>query len=378
MPPKMKYFNVNWENGMNIGKMHFIQQENAFTDKINDAGAIFLNNKNYGLVPIVTQSDTSANIVLSVDNQKFIRVKVFSCRAVCQGGARIEILDEHQLPELNSDLSQLMEAAEKGEATEYFVLLTVDPFNRQVYGELNAEEDPPRYPYTIPGYKVSVIAGNIPAREGIHPQSFFIGKLRIEQGVPEIQDDYIPPCMTINSHLTVLRFYESTVKFFSQLELNLLSILRKINEKNQDSGLAKSVFGLSEELLHYISENHLRLQWEIPDLPPISLFTYIAGAARVIRNTIESNAASGKEELLNYFTNWSELKQGDFEKLLVYCINFEYRHYDIMFSIEQFSEFMQIIALLFDKLESLAYIGKKKETNIFVKEQTSKRSFLAD
>jgi hypothetical protein len=49
-----------------------------------------------------------------------------------------------------------------------------------------------------------------------------------------------------------------------------------------------------------------------------------------------------------------------------------------MYSIEQFSEFMQIIALLFDKLESLAYIGKKKETNIFVKEQTSKRSFLAD
>jgi hypothetical protein len=135
---------------------------------------------------------------------------------------------------------------------------------------------------------------------------------------------------------------------------------------------------LSENLLHFVSENHLRLRWEIPDKPPIQLFMFVASAARVIRNTIDSNAASAKEELLNYFTNWSELKQGDFEKLLVYCINFEYKHYDILFSIEQFTEFIQIIALLFDKLESLAYIGKKKETNIFVKEQKSKRSFLAD
>jgi hypothetical protein len=116
----------------------------------------------------------------------------------------------------------------------------------------------------------------------------------------------------------------------------------------------------------------------MPWLSPVHLFTYIANAARVIRNAIDSNASSDKEEMLNYFTNWSELKQGDFEKLLVYCISFKYKHYDILFSIEQFTGFIQIIALLFDKLESLAYIGKKKDTNIFVKEQTTKRSFLAD
>ena len=374
----MKYLNVNWENGMNIGKEHFIQQENAYTDKLNDACAIFLNNRNYGLVPIGFSSDSSVNVVIKVDNQKFLKTKIFSCRAVCQGGARIEILEEHQLPEMKTDLSQILESAEKGETSEYFVLLSVDPFNRQVAGELNAEEDPPRYPFTMPGYKVSVISEKVLSKEGIQPQSFFIGKLKIEKGIPEICDDYIPPCITVNSHLKVNRFYESTGKFFSQLELNLLSIIHKINEKNQDTKLAKSVFSLSEKLLQYISENHLRLQWEIPDLPPINLFIYIAGAARVIRNTIDSNSSSNKEELLNYFTNWSELKQGDFEKLLVYCVNFEYRHYDILYSVEQFSEFMQIIALLFDKLESLAYIGKKKETNIFVKEQTSKRSFLAD
>ena len=53
-------------------------------------------------------------------------------------------------------------------------------------------------------------------------------------------------------------------------------------------------------------------------------------------------------------------------------------HYEILNNVEQFSEFVQIMTALFAKLESLAYIGKKKETSIFVKEDKPKRSFLAD
>ncbi|WP_372933694.1 hypothetical protein [Mariniphaga sediminis] len=378
MSPKLKYLSVNWENGMNISKEHFIQQENAFTDRLNDVLGLFLNSKNYGLLPVGAESEGAEKTVIKIDNQKFLKVKIFQCRAVCQGGTRIEILEEHQLPELEVDISKELELAAKEEGDDYFILLSVDPFNRQPFGDLDAREDPPRYPFAVPSYKVSIMSEKQLAKEGVHPASFFIGKLKIENGTPEIYDDYIPPCMTVKSHQELARFYESAGKFFSQLELDLLSIIRKINEKKQDTSLARSVLSLSENLLRYVTENHLRLQWEISDLPPIYLFMYIANAARVIRNTIDSNAAASKEELLNYFTNWSELKQGDFEKLLVYCINFEYRHFDLLFSVEQFTEFIQIIALLFDKLESLAYIGKKKETNIFVKEQKPKRSFLAD
>jgi hypothetical protein len=157
-----------------------------------------------------------------------------------------------------------------------------------------------------------------------------------------------------------------------------VSIIRKIREKGQDSTLSDSVLILSESLLNFVSTNVLKVKWQLSDQPPLYLFENIAGFARLIRNTIDSNNAAQKEELLNYFTNWSELKQGDFERLLVYCINFEYNHNEIINSVYEFTEFVQIIDTLFNKLESLAYIGKKKETNIFVKEQSSKRSFLID
>jgi len=378
MPPILKYFTVNWENGMNIGKEHFIQHENVIAESFNDVRAVLLNSRNYGLLPVDSQSATSFRTVFRIDNQNFLKVKIFQCRAVSEAGIRIEILESHHLKDLEVDISTDLDLASGGEGGDYFIILSVDPFDRQVFGELNAEEDPPRYPYTIPSFKVNLIAEKKIAKDGIHPNSFFIGKLKIDQSGTEIYEDYIPPCMTMKSHSALINFITSMDKFFSGLELDLLSIIRKIKEKNQDTTLAKSVYELADNLLQYISANHLRLHQELPDLPPIHVFTYIASAARVIRNTIDSNSANDKEELLNYFTNWSELNQGDFEKLLVYCINFEYRHFDILFNVEQFSEFMQIIALLFDKLESLAYIGKKKETNIFVKEQKTKRSFLAD
>lgn len=378
MPSKMKYLDVNWENGMNISKEHFIQQNNAVTEKLQDGRALFINSKNYGLLPIGNQADSSVKTVIKIDNQNFLKVRVFYCRAVCEGGSRIEISEGQQLTELEVDISRELEAASKDEGGDYFILLSVDEFNRQTFGELNAEEDPPRYPYVIPSYKINIISEDILSKEGYHPNSLFIGKMKIERGVPEIYEEYLPPCMAVNSSMELLKFSEAAEKFFSKLELDLISIVRKIHEKSQDTMLAKSVYALSENLLGYVTANHLRLRWEIPDLPPVYLFMYIAGAARVIRNTIDSISAAEKEELLNYFTNWTELKQGDFEKLLVYCINFEYRHYDILISVEQFGEFIQIISQLFDKLESLAYIGKKRDTGIFVKEQKTKRSFLAD
>ncbi len=87
MPAPLKYSNVNWVNGMKIRKDHFIQQENAFEDKIKDAAACFLNSYNYGLLPIWGSNDTSFKVVIKISNQKFLNVSVFQIRALTQGGA---------------------------------------------------------------------------------------------------------------------------------------------------------------------------------------------------------------------------------------------------------------------------------------------------
>jgi hypothetical protein len=378
MPAPLKNSNVNWVNGMKIRKEHFVQQINATEDKLKDVAACFINNFNYGLLPIWANERTSYKVTFQVSNQKFLEIDVFQLRAITSGGARIEILDNQPAKKFSLDISKEMEAARKEENGHYYIMLSVDLFNREPFGELDAEEEPPRYPFTAPGYKVNLMAEKEVARLGVEPWSMFIGKINIKPDRLEVPEDYLPACMTINSHEKLIEFRLSIEKFFNQLEINLISIIRKIREKGQDSSLAGSVQILSESLLDFVSTNILKVKWILPNQPPLYLFENIAGFARLLRNTIDSNSAAQKEELLNYFTNWSELKQGDFERLLVYCINFEYNHNELINSVYEFSEFIQIINTLFTKLESLAYIGKKKETNIFVKEQTSKRSFLID
>jgi len=377
MPAPLKYSNVNWINGMKIKKDHFIQQDNAFDDKIKDTVASFLNSYNYGLLPIWGM-DSSFNVIFKISNQKFLNISVSQLRALTQGGNRIEILEKSNSMEFSIDMTKEIEASKKGDNNAYFIMLTIDQFSKEPFGELVTDEDPPRYPFVRPSIKADLIPEDQVTRDGILPNSLFIGKILIKPDGLELFDEYLPACMTIKSHNRLISFHSSIEKFYNQLELNLLSIISKIKEKGQDSSLAQSVLSMSLKLINYISTNNLKIKWQLIDEPPLYLFENIACFARLIRNTIDCNTAAHKEELLNYFTTWSELKPGDFEKLLVYCTNFEYNHREISVSIYQFSEFVQIMNSLFTKLESLAYIGKKKETHIFVKEQTSKRSFLAD
>jgi hypothetical protein len=378
MPAPLKYFNVNWVNGMKVRKEYFIQQENAFEDKIKDAAGCYLNSYNFGLLPIWGNDDTSFKVVIKISNQKFLNVSIFQLRALTQGGARIEILESNSPMEFSVDLTDEIEASRKEEYGKYLIMLAVDQFSKEPFGDLDIDEEPPRYPFTRPSLKVSLIPEKQLAHEGKLPYCLIIGEILIRPERLELFEEYLPACMTISSHSRLISFHSTVDKFYNQLELNILSIISKIKEKKQDSTLAMSVLALSQNLLDFLSVNNLIIKWQLPDQPPVYLFENIASFARIIRNTIDCNTAAQKEELLNYFTSWSELKQGDFEKLLIYCINFRYNHNEISVSIDQFSEFVHIMNALFTKLESLAYIGKKKETNIFVKEQTNKRSFLAD
>lgn len=374
----LKYFNVNWVNGMKINKDHFIHQENVFNDKLKDILAIQLNNRNYGLLPASGSENSSFEIFIKIDNQNSLKVKILQCRAVTRGGARIEILKNSDLPEFSVSMFDKNEKESDVANQMYYLILSVDIFAREPSGLFNSDEDPPRHPFVVASLKVNLISEKQISNEGINTYSFYIGKVNFTNGVPEIVDDYIPPCMSNMSHQKLVAFHSGIDKLLGKIEIDSIEIIRKIKEKDQSTNLAMSTQVLAENFLNFIGNNILDFRWNIIDHPPVKMFEKIASLARIIKNTIDCNTSSDKEEMLNYYTNWSDMKPGDFEKLLVQTINFNYDHHEIYSSIIQFSNFSEVIASLFEKLSSLAYIGKKKETGIFVKEHKSKRSYLAD
>jgi hypothetical protein len=123
--------------------------------------------------------------------------------------------------------------------------------------------------------------------------------------------------------------------------------------------------------------------------PPVFLVGKVAILARQMKNTLDCYLGSGKEELVNYFTEWCNISQGELEGAMVNLSGHQYNHLDINNSIDLVAQFTKIISRLFYQLARLEYIGKRKDAGIFVKEEVVKqksseaapqkrRSFLAD
>jgi hypothetical protein len=331
------------------------------------------------LLPPLPGKSSSLKMVINVDNQNRLFVKLVECRAITQGGARIEILED------GSDIHGFsipfpetqLEFDTSGESV-FYVLLSVQPHSRIPIGSSDPSEEPPRHPFTIPEMKIHIIPEEQMSNKEMGGYFLTIGKIKIVEGKPVILNEYIPPCCSIQNHSHLKGIHLKYDKFFSSLELNLLKILNKIEEKEQTNELAKAVSFLATNVLSFISTGILEFRWEIGNQPPLATFEYVARCARIIKNTLDTYSRKNKEELLNYFMDWCNLKQGEFEKIIINTVNFQYEHIQIQNTVIIMDLFVDVISMLFEKLSTLEYIGKRKDTGIFVKEQPGKKSFLAE
>ncbi len=185
--------------------------------------------------------------------------------------------------------------------SEFYVVLSIQPYSRIPIGNANPDEEPPRYPYTVPEIKVHILPDEQVIQKELGSNFICIGKVKMMEGQPEIINGYIPPSCSIQSHLLLKDLHSKYDSFFSKLELNLLKILRKIHEKEHGTELTKVVSFLSTNVLFFISNTLLEFRWKIVDQPPINMFEFVARSARIMKNAIDANSGKAKEELLNYF-----------------------------------------------------------------------------
>jgi len=91
--------------------------------------------------------------------------------------------------------------------------------------------------------------------------------------------------------------------------------------------------------------------------------------SRVNDNTLDQYIGSGKEELMNYLAEWCDVKQADLEGVITDLTNHAYNHQDCNETVVKMYAFTKLISLLFQNLSKLDYIGKRRDANIFVKEE---------
>lgn len=362
------FYPVNWIDGMKINKDHFIDQDNAVSYQIRETIGVRTNHYNYGLLP-ASGENTPVKMWIDMESDKKLHIRILSCRAITFGGYKIDIADRNTNPlEISSDYLNFNIDYKELKENSYFIALSINPFKRIPFGTVNPEEEPLRYPYIAPDYKINLISPSEASQDpGIN--HLIIGKIKIANNRADLIEDFIPPCTTVNSHSSLIELHGLINSVFSSLEKNAVSILQKIHQKEQNHKLAIGIRSITESLLSYLNNNLYKLRHILKYEAPIHLVETIAIFARTFKNNIDVNHGSGKDELLNYFVEWCNVNQGQFETLVNDVINVEYNHNDIQAGLEKCFKFVKEINTLYQKLNELDFIGRKPEISIIVKEE---------
>jgi hypothetical protein len=382
---------VNWIDGMKINKTHFIAQENAMTYQLAQNTSCMLNELNYGLLPVIT-GGAGLKLFISTDNQRKLQVRIQQCRAITAGGYYIEFNEDTVIHGSTITAAVVSEPASlkdlRKQSSEFYIVLSINPYKRHPHGLVDVVEIPPRLPFTVPTFSVDLIPVEEVARNILGGFQLPVGKLSIEEQRVFLEEDYIPPCTCISSHPELLEIHAGLEQFYGKMETYSLQIIQKIIQKKQSNDMAPIVQKLCENILAFTASQLAELKSSGVVHPPVSMIVKISSLSRLMKNTMDCYLGSGKEELVTYFTEWCNVSQGELERIIMDLSNHQYDHLDINHSMDKVTEFTKIVSGLFHRLARLEYIGKRKEAGIFVKEEVVKqaqenpvqrrRSFLAD
>ena len=368
MAENIKHFPVNWIDGMKINKKHFIEFQDNVEDSIRDARNLEVNELNYGLLS--THLSRPFQYAISIDAHNELSVNIKTLKAITPAGGRIEITD------FTGEFSEKIELKDFDlKENNYYLLLNVDPYTRVPSGEQNMEEVPPRFPHALPKYSLSTVLESEVNHNNIGALQFPIAKFKTSSEGYEIITNYIPPSLTLNSHPSLISLFETYDLFFKQLEFYAIQINRKIKFRNNNEDeniIANMVFDVCDKALRFAELHITKNKWVNYNLKPITLLDNIISLSRSVKNSFDYFSGDGKEMLFNYFSEWTDINSGDYERLFTDTINVKFKAYDIEPVVEQVKDFMTKIDELFSILNQLDYIGKKRDAGIFVNENILK------
>lgn len=361
----IKHFAVNWVDGMKISREHFVQQENFVIDSIRDANSLPVNKFNYGLLPVHDHySDKNIYEIhnTATNDAQLIIIKL---TAITVAGHRIEISDHKaNIRSLNKNTANDQEDSDG----QFYILASVNPFEKIPFGEIDAEEIPPRHPYSKPNYRIELVETSILNSSYSGGNYLILGKVAIKSGIAQIDNNFIPPCTSVESHVKLVEYYNSYSHSMSNLRHFAFKILQKTAHKNQNNELANNVKTICKTIIDHVSENYFSFKNVVIHQPPIFMMNIFSKLGLYIYNDTQLMIPAEMEEMLNYSLEWSEVAPHTLLNQLSAVAEIDYSHHDsgdVFFNIQMM---LRSLEQILGKLSELDYIGQRKE-NIIVNEQ---------
>jgi hypothetical protein len=237
----------------------------------------------------------------------------------------------------------------------------VHPFGRVPVGIPDEDETPPRHPYADRKYVLSVTSkGQINAGEvGMH--NLIIGRIIKNGNRYEVDRSYIPPCTSMLSHPDLKTYYERFGKYLNDIEVASHKIIQKILEREKSLSVAINTQFLCEHILDYVVTVFFKYKNMGRNFSPIEIAELFAAFAHRCFVALNFIPKTKRDEMLQYYYEWSDVTPGNFVDLLTTMLETTYDHNNIRAIMVQTDTFLSIFSTLWVKLSSLEYIGYRRD-----------------
>lgn len=362
----IQYEAVNWVDGMKISQKHLETQTNFILDGLRDVRASMNPVFSYGLLPLVTINQAVGSFDSFVTIIGDMELALQKCNAITPSGCRVELANFRF--NLKPLIPRLDEALQNQRRT-YYLIITINPFDKIPHGTIDVEENPPRYPYVKASCQLEFIPVSVFDRNESNNRGDYviIGKVTIVGEELEQEDTYIPPCSSVLSHPVLLSQYNRTAQLIPSLKKYALKILQKEINTQQNAKLAKHVKMLCQTIIHDIGTVYFHFRNVVPHLPPLYFIGCFSQIAAHLHQVTQTLSPPDLEELLNYISEWSEIAPHTFLHQLTNVAEIRYQHLDCETPIQDIQTMLCCLEKIFLRLNELDYIGQRKE-NIIVNE----------
>ncbi|WP_413511004.1 hypothetical protein [Myroides odoratus] len=367
MIKSIKYKAVNWVDGMKISQMHLDAYTNFTLDQLRDVSSLFINPFNYGLLPLGDKNQEQVIFDVSTTLTGDVQLTIKNCSAITLAGFRIDLSD------FTTNLKALIPPV-KGELEEpaltYYLIISVNPFDKVPHGAIDFEETPPRQPYTKPSYHIELMPVlSLDAGMSTSGGNFILlGKVQMQGGNILLDVNFIPPCTSLFSHPRLQNCYHSMAKTMDILQKYAIKIVQKNINYSQNAKLASNIKLLCQALIHHIGTIYFHFRNSIPYIAPIYFVACFSQLAIQVYLVTQTMSPADLEEMLNYIGEWSEIAPYVFLNQLSAVAELKYQHTTCGAHLDEIQVLMGSLEKIFLKLSELDYIGQRQE-NIIVNEQ---------
>ena len=370
-----KNYAVNWTDGVKITQDHFLESYYNTIHTIQDSAATSMNSYNYGVVGTNRGNLKSLEIETYIHTNERLVLRLQACNAVTANGARILFLPEMyggELPTATVDSGNI----DANSTVDFVVVVTVNPFDLVPVGEPDPEVIPLHHPYALPKISLSIVQKDQLNDNFLNTYFLVVGHVQWKNGVFSLDDKFIPPVTKIMYNDDLASFYNRIVQVMMELKANSLLINDKNRTKYANNKLARNTFALCSKVLDFIGQTQFEFNEVGLEQSPLFMASKISTLANYLSNELALMEKAEKEEVLQYYYEWIDIKPSIFEATIGEVMQYKYNHQDIATMIAKIDYFIAVMSQLWKKLGQLEYVGQRKE-NIVISEDRQETSTVA-